>query len=70
VAAGAGVALLPASAESRFATAGVRFRPLAPPAPACEVAIVARPEVGTSCAAFLRLAGHVQAPRRELAAVA
>jgi DNA-binding transcriptional LysR family regulator len=70
VVAGAGVALLPASAESRFATAGIRFRPLASPAPACEVAVVARPDAGTSCAAFLRLAAGVQAPRRALAAVA
>jgi DNA-binding transcriptional LysR family regulator len=70
VAAGAGIALLPASAERRFATAGVRFRPLAPPVPSCEVAVVARPEANTAVAAFLRLAAQMHAPRRELAVVA
>jgi DNA-binding transcriptional LysR family regulator len=70
VAAGTGVALLPASAESRFATAGVRFLPLAPPAPACEVVLTARPDAGMTCAAFMRLAAQSHAPRRELAAVA
>jgi DNA-binding transcriptional LysR family regulator len=70
VVAGGGVALLPTSAESRFATAGVRFRPLAAPAPACEVAVVARPDAGMACAAFLRLARQLEGPRRALTAVA
>jgi len=70
VAGGAGIALLPASAQTRFATAGVRFRPLAPPAPACEVAVVARADASMTCAAFLRVAGQVRTQRRELAAVA
>jgi DNA-binding transcriptional LysR family regulator len=70
VAAGAGIALMPASTEVRFAIPGVRFRPLAPPAPSCEVAIVARTEPSTTTAAFLRLATLARRPRRELLAVA
>jgi DNA-binding transcriptional LysR family regulator len=70
VAAGTGVALLPASAEARFATAGVRFRPLAPPAPSCEVVLAARSDASMTCASFLRLAGQDRVPPRELAAVA
>jgi hypothetical protein len=69
VASGAGIALLPASVKDRFATPGVRFRPLAPPAPSCEVAIVARRDVSLTTAAFLRLAGQAERPR-PLAAVA
>ena len=70
VAAGAGIALLPASVDGRFATAGVRFRPLAAPAPMCEVALVARQDADMTSTAFLRLAGQLRSPWRELAAVA
>jgi DNA-binding transcriptional LysR family regulator len=56
VASGAGVALLPESAATRYCTQGVQFRPLAPPAPVCEVAMVARVEADAITAAFLRLA--------------
>ena len=70
VASGAGVALLPASVEERFATSGVRFRPLAPPSPSCEVAIVARRDTGMTADAFLRLADAPQLTQRRLAAVA
>jgi DNA-binding transcriptional LysR family regulator len=70
VASGAGVALLPASVEERFATSGVRFRPLAPPSPSCEVAIVARMDASTTADAFLRLADAPQLTQRRLAAVA
>ena len=70
VASGAGVALLPASAEDRFATSGVRFRPLAPPSPACEIAIVARLDAGATTDAFLRLADQPEPVQRRLAAVA
>jgi DNA-binding transcriptional LysR family regulator len=70
VASGAGIALLPGSTASRFTAAGVRFRPLAAPAPACEVAVVGRAEAGTTCDTFLRLAAEVQPSRRALAAVA
>jgi len=70
VAAGAGIALLPASTASRFASAGVRFRPLAPPSPVCEVALVARTEPSVTCTTLLRLAAQIQPVRRKLAAVA
>jgi len=62
VACGTGVAVLPASVEARFAAPGVRFIPLAPPAPSYEVAILARPEPTTTTAAFLRLARRGEAP--------
>jgi DNA-binding transcriptional LysR family regulator len=70
VAAGAGFALLPGSAASRFTAAGVRFCPLAEPAPVCDVAVVARTDAGMTCATFLDLAAQVRPVRRELAAVA
>ncbi len=70
VASGAGVALLPASVESRFATSGTRFRPLSPPSPSCEVAIVAKMDPSVTADAFLRLAGLPQLTQRRLAAVA
>jgi DNA-binding transcriptional LysR family regulator len=65
VASGAGVALLPESAAKRYCTPGVRFRPLAPPAPSCEVAIVARAEADTTTTAFLRLASRRHAGHRD-----
>ena len=68
VAAGAGIALLPASAEQRFATPGVRFLPLAPPAPVHQVALVAHPDASAPAAAFLRAALHT--PRGVLAVAA
>jgi DNA-binding transcriptional LysR family regulator len=70
VAAGTGIALLPASTNARFATPGVRFKPLAPPAPVHEIAIVAHPDAGTSVAAFMWLATRMPRPHHELAAVA
>lgn len=63
VASGAGVALLPASAATRYRTPGVRFHPLAPPSPACEVAIVARVQPDTTTTAFLRLAARQREER-------
>jgi DNA-binding transcriptional LysR family regulator len=69
VASGAGIALLPASVAGRYATAGVRFRPLAAPAPVCRVAVVARAEASTTTTAFLRLASQTRDSRRELRAV-
>jgi DNA-binding transcriptional LysR family regulator len=66
VAAGAGIALLPASAQARLTTPCVRFKPLAAPAPVFSVAIVAHQEVTTSTAAFLRLAAHQAQPSRPL----
>jgi len=70
VASGAGIALLPASAAARFATPGVRFKRMAAPAPAHDIAIVARPEADTTTAAFLRLAGQRDRTRAPLAAAA
>jgi DNA-binding transcriptional LysR family regulator len=66
VAAGAGIALLPASAQARLSSPCVRFKPLAAPAPAFTVAVVAHREATTSTAAFLRLAA-AQPPRPLLA---
>jgi DNA-binding transcriptional LysR family regulator len=67
VASGAGVAVLPESAATRYCTPGVQFRPLAPPAPVCEMALVARAEPDTVTTAFLSLVGRpAQAPRVRL----
>ena len=62
VAAGAGFALLPASAE-RLTMPGVRFKPLAPPVPTCTVAVVGHRDTSMSAAAFLRLASDASRPR-------
>jgi DNA-binding transcriptional LysR family regulator len=70
VASGAGIALLPESAAARYATPGVRFRPLAPPAPVFQVAVVASPDAGTATASFLQLAAQAEPPRRRLLAAA
>jgi DNA-binding transcriptional LysR family regulator len=67
VASGAGVSLLPASAEARFSTPGVRFVPLAAPEPWCDVAIVADKQPSEITSAFLRLAEQTTRPRRLLA---
>ncbi len=55
VAAGAGVAVLPASTADRYEVAGVRFVPLEPPV-VCEVAVLSRDEDSTTITGFLRLA--------------
>ena len=69
VACGAGIALLPASAQRRFATPGVRFVPLAAPAPRYEIALVARQEQNLATTSLMRLAGPSVEPRHlELAA--
>jgi DNA-binding transcriptional LysR family regulator len=67
VASGAGIALLPASAEARFSTPGVRFVPLASPEPWCDVAVVAAKHPSEITASFLRLAEQAKRPRRLLA---
>jgi len=66
VASGAGIALLPASAAERYTTPGVRFLPLDPEGPVCEIALVTRPESDDEAlvAAFLALAGEPARPRR------
>jgi hypothetical protein len=48
----------------------VRFRPLAPPAPVFQVAVVASPDAGTATASFLQLAAQAEPPRRRLLAAA
>jgi DNA-binding transcriptional LysR family regulator len=56
VTAGAGAALLPASAAARYRPLGVRFRPIEPPGAVMEVAALTRPDADdTTIAAFLRL---------------
>jgi DNA-binding transcriptional LysR family regulator len=70
VAGGAGIALLPASAADRYMTPGVRFLPLEPEGPVCEMALVTRPEADDEAlvSAFAKLArenvklGAVAAP--------
>ena len=69
VASGAGMALLPASTEARFATPGVVFRPVASPVPACDIALVARSEASTTATAFLQLADQPDPSQRRLTAV-
>jgi DNA-binding transcriptional LysR family regulator len=67
VAAGAGAALLPASAARRYATPGVRFLPLAAPSPTCEVVLISHPEPASiATSAFLQLARAVSTPAREV----
>jgi DNA-binding transcriptional LysR family regulator len=69
VASGVGIALLPASVAERYKITGVSFRPVAEPAPAIELALVARadPEEVTATA-FTRIARDLDADRRDLAA--
>jgi DNA-binding transcriptional LysR family regulator len=67
VAAGAGAALLPASAERRYATPGVRFLPLSTPSPTCDVVLISHPkDTSIATSAFLQLAQAVSAPAREV----
>jgi DNA-binding transcriptional LysR family regulator len=69
VASGIGVALLPASVGDRYRTVGVSFRPLAPPAPAVELALIARADAAAvSVASFVRIARELDLPSRQVAA--
>jgi len=70
VAAGAGVAVLPASAAQRASVAGVQLLPLEP-GPVCEIAVISRDEVSTPVAGFVTLAARFarSAARRERLAV-
>jgi DNA-binding transcriptional LysR family regulator len=71
VAAGRGIALLPASVADRHAMPGVRFTPLGSEAPACEVALVSDPgNASVPLAGFRRLLGEQSRRGRLLAAVA
>lgn len=67
VAAGAGAALVPASSERRYATAGVLFLPLSSPSPTCKVVVISHPEhpsIVTST--FLQMTRAVSRPVREV----
>jgi DNA-binding transcriptional LysR family regulator len=57
VAAGAGIAILPASAARRTSVPGVRFLALQP-GPTCEIAAISRDEASTTVAAFVSLAAR------------
>ena len=64
------VALLPGSVVDRYTSVGVTFRPLEPPAPTVELALVTRTEpIETSIAAFLRLVQELDAPARKVASL-
>jgi DNA-binding transcriptional LysR family regulator len=65
VATGRGIALLPASAADRFALPGVVFRPLAEPAPACDVALVGPAEPTTAAMQLTKLLRDASKVRRE-----
>ena len=67
VAAGAGAAVLPESAARRYPAPGVRFLPLAYPAPTCEVVVISHPErASIATSVFLQQAQAVSAPAREV----
>jgi DNA-binding transcriptional LysR family regulator len=76
VAGGAGIALVPGSAADRYMTPGVRFLPLDPEGPVCEMALVTRPEADDDAlvSAFAKLArepgrpGEFLVPTKTLAA--
>jgi DNA-binding transcriptional LysR family regulator len=55
VAAGTGIAILPASAAQRASVPGVRLLALEP-GPTCEIAVISRDEASTTIAGFLTLA--------------
>jgi DNA-binding transcriptional LysR family regulator len=55
VAAGTGIAILPASAAQRASVPGVRLLPLEP-GPTCEIAVISRDEASTTVAGFITLA--------------
>jgi DNA-binding transcriptional LysR family regulator len=68
VASGVALALLPSSVADRYRTVGVSFRPLDPPAPATEIALVTRPDpVETAIAAFVRVIRELERPGRAVA---
>jgi DNA-binding transcriptional LysR family regulator len=65
------IALLPASAADRHAMPGVRFKQLASPVPACDVALVSRADnASVPLAAFVRLLDVRPRPHPRLASVA
>lgn len=65
VASGIGVALLPSSVADRYRTVGVSFRPLEPPAPTTELALVVRADpIEAMIAAFIRVVTELGEPSR------
>lgn len=65
VAAGVGIAMLPSSAAERYSAHGVSFRPLDPPSPTTEVALITRADANDmTVAAFLRVARSLATPAR------
>ena len=70
VSAGAGIALLPSSTADRYSAHGVTFRPLDPPSPTTEIALVTRPDANEMMvSAFLRIARELaSSARRQLPA--
>ena len=71
VTSGGGIALVPASAADRHAMPGVRFKRLAQPVPACDVALVSRADDASApLSAFVRLLDARPRPRPRLASVA
>ena len=69
VIAGRGLALVPESAAARHALPGVRFKPLNPDAPVCDIALVSRTD-DTSLALGTLVRALVHAARRAAAAPA
>jgi DNA-binding transcriptional LysR family regulator len=69
VAGGAGIALVPASAADRYTTPGVRFLPLDPDGPVCQLVLVTRPEADAEVlvSAFVKLACKPTSPGRIVA---
>lgn len=71
VAGGSGIALMPESAAEHYSLHGVVFRPLQPPAPSTELALVTRSQpASTAVAAFTRLAATRTLPSAETAVAA
>lgn len=65
VASGLGIALLPSSVADRYRTVGVSFRPLEPPAPTTELALVVRADpIEAMVAAFVRLVAEFRESSR------
>lgn len=68
VASGLGIALLPSSVAERYETVGVSFRPLTPPVPTIELALVSRLDpVDASVAAFVRVLREIDVASRATA---
>jgi DNA-binding transcriptional LysR family regulator len=70
VAAGSAIAILPSSAAENYSCHGVTFRPLDPPSPTTEIALVTRADGNeTMVTAFLRVARTLEPARPAVHAV-